>query len=151
MRGLAIRRGAAWFFSVLVLAGVTPHRILAAPVDPVTLTAPSAEADESQAAEGDEECDDTEGLPTPGCSELDLALMGLVLMIGHVPEVELGSTGSEHDPVRLPGGTDLPPVIDSATPSQTPEPAGWILGMIGCAAAGAGAWVRRRHVQVVAV
>jgi hypothetical protein len=78
------------------------------------------------------------------CSDADQLLMSMILMIGHVPCIALDPTGGGHHSGHgtLPGGSKSSGG-DHVTPSETPEPATWLLAALGGGAVG-GAWLRRR-------
>jgi hypothetical protein len=85
--------------------------------------------------------------------EMELAL--LFLLIGDVPPVNLGlaPTGTVDPTPALPGGgiSSGGPGGDTGTPSTTPEPAAWLLGVVGSALAGAASRLRRRYFDRVSL
>jgi hypothetical protein len=106
-----------------------------------------AQEEQEQAATPDANPDDgdEDALPPEMESNAEMALMSMILMIGHVPVVQLSasSSGTEGGLGTLPGSeSEWPPVIDTSPPPETPEPTAWLLALIGGVCAASGGWLR---------
>jgi hypothetical protein len=144
MEWIAARRCAAWLLMALLLSALLPSGIHAEPVTSVGVPLDAHRANEGRPlldADLEEEAEGAE-------PETDLdKLMLMILIIGDVPEVTLNSTGTTNnqpDLTPLPDGSSGG-VIDSSTPSHTPEPATWLLGLLGTALLGGRAACGRLH------
>jgi hypothetical protein len=147
MKRIAARPCAVWLLMALLLSGLWPswthaEQITSAgvPIDR------SGTTEVGTALDANGENDRIAWAPE-GCSDLEMALM-MILIIGDVPVVNLDSTGGGPDPTKTivsgdSGVSSSGGQIDSSTASHTPEPATWLLALLGCVFAGGGAWVRR--------
>lgn len=137
------RQGLFCLFLAMLVGALQPGWSYAAEWIVPVLAAPEQE---------EEDTEDGDDLPPLSYSDAELAFMGMILMIGHVPAMPVdpvsssmtaSSTSSGSITSTLSGGSGSGGVIDADHPSTTPEPAGWLLGVMGSALCGGGAWLRQ--------
>jgi hypothetical protein len=144
--GSKIGQHLACLLLALLLGVISPGWVDATDVDPPVFlqgtreeTSDAVESPQTSEQNGDPSA--TEPEPAAECPDAQLALMSMILMIGNVPTVSLTATGSStntgHNSWHPGGSTGT----DPTEPSETPEPATWLLALVGSVCAGSGAWM----------